>query len=318
MPGARLLDAYRATGADPPFGDPRRAHGVDFEGYYWRLTDAAAGRVVIVLCGICRDAAGTWAVVALAAHPGGLVRRRLVSEAWADPHELGVRAGDVLRGSASELHVDLGPDARLDVALDDPRPWPAWAFGGVGAAQIVPGLPQYWHPHLLGARVSGGARLGETAVELSGATAYAEKNWGSAFTEHWWWGQAQGFRTADACVAFAGGRIALGPLGGAPTSVVVRVEDRVLRLAPPFARMTAAVGAAGWRVRARSAGHLVEVEGEAAGAPAVLPVPVPGAREVEDRSHQYLAGRLRVSVRRGRRLVFAGESALAGLERWAF
>jgi hypothetical protein len=312
-----VLEAYRRTGADLPFGDPRRAHGVRFEGYYWRFTDAGAARVAIVLCGVCRDAAGTWAVVALAAHPGGLVRSRLVPEATADPHGLGVTAGDVLRGSASALHVDLGPDARLDVALQEPRPWPHRVFGGIGAPQIVPGLPQYWHPHLLGARVAGQARLGEETVDLSGATAYAEKNWGPAFTEHWWWGQAQGFPGADACVAFAGGRVALGPVGGAPTAVVVALEDRVLRLAPPFARMTAAVGAAGWRVHGRSARHSVEIEGEAAGAPAVLPVPVPGRREVTDRSHQHLAGRLRVVVRAGRRTLFAGESLLAGLERWA-
>jgi hypothetical protein len=308
-----VLEAYRRTGADPPFGDPRRAHGVRFEGYYWRFTDAAAGRVVVVLCGVCRDAAGTWAVVALAAHPEGLVRSRLVPVARADPGGLGVEAEGVLRGSADGLHVDLGPDTRLDLSLRARQPWPRRAFGGIGAPQIVPGLPQYWHPHLLGARVEGEARLGGTTVDLSGATAYAEKNWGPSFTEHWWWGQAQGFPGADACVAFAGGRIAL----GAPTSVVVALEGRVLRLAPPFARMTAAVGAAGWRVRARSARHEVEVEGEAAGAAAVLPVPVPGRREVTDRSHQYLAGRLHVVVRRGRRTVFAGESVLAGLERWA-
>jgi hypothetical protein len=315
---AALLEAYRGTGADLPFGDARRAHGVRFEGYYWRFTEVSAGRVVIVLCGVCRDDAGTWAVVALAAHPEGLVRSRLVPVARVDWRGLGVEAGDVLRGSASTLRVDLGLDARLDVALREPRPWPRRAFGGIGPAQIVPGLPQYWHPHLLGARVAGEARLGETVVDLSGATAYAEKNWGPAFTEHWWWGQAQGFPGADACVAFAGGRIALGPVRGAPTAIALRLEDRVLRLAPPFARMTAAVGAAGWRVRARSARYAVEIEGEAVGAPAVLPVPVPGRREVEDRSHQYLAGRLQVTLRRGRRTVFAGESALAGLERWVF
>jgi hypothetical protein len=312
-----LLEAYRRTGADPPFGDPRRAHGVRFEGYYWRFTDAGAGRVVIVLCGVSHDAAGSWALVALAAHPDGLVRSALVPVARADPRALGVEAGDVLRGDAETLRVDLGPDARLDVTLREPRTWPHRAFGGIGPAQAVPGLPQYWHPHLLGARVEGEARLGEATVPLSGAAAYAEKNWGPAFTEHWWWGQAQGFPGADACVAFAGGRIALGPVGGAPTSVVLRVEDRVLRLAPPFARMTAAVGEGGWRIRARSARYGLELEGEAVGEPAVLPVPVPGRREVEDRSHQYLAGRLRVSLRRGRRVVFAGESVVAGLERWA-
>jgi hypothetical protein len=312
-----LLEAYRGTGADLPFGDPRRAHGVPFEGYYWRFTDPAAGWVAIVLCGASRDGRGTWAVVAMAVHPGGVVRSAIVPVARVDPRGLGVDAGDVLCASESGLRVDLGRDARLEAAMSEPRLWPRRAFGGIGPAQAVPGLPQYWHPHLLGARVAGEVRMGETTVDLAGATAYAEKNWGPAFTEHWWWGQAQGFPAADACVAFAGGRVALGPVGGAPTAVVVRLEDRVLRLAPPFARMAAAVGTAGWRVTARSAVHEIEVEGEAAGAPAVLPVPVPGRRAVEDRSHQYLAGRLAVRVRRGRRLRFAGESALAGLERWA-
>ena len=53
-----LLDAYRRTGADLPFGDPRRAHGVAMEGYYWRLSDPASGRCVIALCGVCRAPRG--------------------------------------------------------------------------------------------------------------------------------------------------------------------------------------------------------------------------------------------------------------------
>ena len=168
--------------------------------------------------------------------------------------------------------------------------WPRRAFGGTGPGQIVPGLPQYWHPHLLGGRVTGSG--------WDGAVVYAEKNWGPRFTEHWWWGQAQAFEGADACVAFAGGRV----LGGAPTGVVVRVEDRVLRLSPPFARVVSAVGEAGWRVRARSARWSVEIEAEGVGAPAVLPVPVPGERRVEPRSQQYLTSRLHATVRRGNRV----------------
>ena len=302
------LTAYRRTGADPPFGDPRRAHGTRFEGYYWRITDAAAGRVAIALCGVCRDAAGPWAIVALASEPGGLVRSRIEPLAEVAWDGLGVTAGDAFAGSADGLRVDLGTDARLELRFGERQEWPVRAFGGTGPAQLVPGLPQYWHPHLLGACVTGSG--------WDGATAYAEKNWGPAFTEHWWWGQAQGFPGADACVAFAGGRVSLGPVGGAPTAVVVRLEDRVLRLAPPFARLTSAVGAAGWRVRARSVRWAVELEGEAVGAPAVLPVPVQEERRVVDRSQQHLAGRLRVTLRRGRRVVFAGESVVAGLERW--
>jgi tocopherol cyclase len=293
---------YRRTGADLPFGDPRRAHGTRFEGYYWRLTDAAAGRVAIVLCGVCRDAAGPWAIVAFASD--GLVRSRIEPVASVSFSDLAVRAGSSLSASPDSLRVDLGEGARLELRFEEKVEWPRRVFGGIGPAQVVPGLPQYWHPHLLGGRVVGSG--------WDGAVVYAEKNWGPRFTEHWWWGQAQGFPDADACAAFAGGRV----LGGAPTSAVVRLEDRVLRLAPPFAALTTAVGESGWRVRARSPVWSVELEGEAAGEPAVLPVPVPGERRVVDRSQQYLAGSLRVRVRRGRRLVWAGESSLAGLERW--
>src|SRR5918998_5575987 len=85
--------AYRGAGADWPFGDPRRAHGVAMEGYYWRLWDDRSGRSVMALCGVCRAAdGGRWAVVALAAHPGGLVRWVNASAAWADPAGLGVAA----------------------------------------------------------------------------------------------------------------------------------------------------------------------------------------------------------------------------------
>jgi hypothetical protein len=295
------LSAYRRSGADLPFGDPRRAHGTRFEGYYWRLTDVAAGRVAIALCGVCRDAVGPWAVVALATSDG-LVESRLEPVAEVSFDGFGVRAGVSLSASADSLRVNLGMG--LDVRIEQPVGWGRRGFGGTGLAQIVPGLPQYWSPWLLGGRAAGPG--------WDGAVVYAEKNWGPRFTEHWWWGQAQGFPGADACVTFAGGRV----LGGAPTAAVVRVEDTLLRLAPPFARMVTAVGEAGWRVRARSPRWQVEIEGDGAGAPAVLPVPVPGERRVEPRSQQYLTGRLRVVVRRGRRVWWSGESELAGLERW--
>jgi hypothetical protein len=76
------------------------------------------------------------------------------------------------------------------------------------------------------------------------------------------------------------------------------------------------VGSHGWRLRARSAGWALELEGTDAGAPAArLPVPLPGTdRELDWRSHHVLAGALRVELRRGRRVRWAGESALAGLE----
>jgi tocopherol cyclase len=326
------VSAYRGSGADGPFGDPLRAHGVAMEGYYWRLWDGATGRSVMALCGVCRAVDGPWAVVALAARPGGFVRWVNAGSAWADPAGLGVAAwhepgeptapahqrtaagqaaGEaVLRGSSRRLAVDLGPDARLDVVLEGRIGWSRRAFGGLGPAQVVPRLPQYWHPHLLGARVRGSAVLGGDTLDLEGWEAYAEKNWGGTFPGEWWWGQA-GFG-GGALVAFAGGRLG-GPF--AATAIVVRTAGGdVLRFAPPGAAVTAETGGGVWRLRARSPRHRVLLEGEATAPPLVLPVPVPAERRAVLRSEHHLGGRLRAVVHHGRRTLLREESTLAGLE----
>jgi len=47
-----MAGAYRRSGADPPFGDPARAHGVPFEGYFWRITQPRTGVVAVALGGL--------------------------------------------------------------------------------------------------------------------------------------------------------------------------------------------------------------------------------------------------------------------------
>jgi len=291
------------------------------EGYYWRFWEPASGRCLMALCGVCRAPDGPWAVVALAAHPGGFVRWVNAGRAWADPERLGVAAwgeqggtgpeegGAVLRGSARRLAVDLGADARLDAVLEGPVEWPRRAFGGLGPAQAAPDLPQYWHPHLLGARVRGEARIGGEAIDLGGFEAYGEKNWGASFPGEWWWGQA-GFGDG-ALAAFAGGRLR-GPL--AASAIVVRAGGEVLRFAPPLALVTAEAGDGAWRLRARSARHRVLLEGERRAPPQILPVPVPAERRAVMRSEHHLGGRLRAVVSRGARTLLREESELAGLE----
>ncbi len=307
-----ILGAYRRTGADPPFGDPARAHGVAMEGSYWRFTDVASGRVVVVLCGACRAPDGPWAVVGVASHPGGFVRWRIVPDCALAGRA--VRAGDVLDAAPGRLRVRLD-GASVDATWSADVPWPRRrAFGGLGPAQSLPGLGQYWHPLLPLGTAVGGAVLDGAPVPLDGATVYAEKNWGPTFAGHWWWGQAHGLGGGAACVAFAGGRL----LGQAPTALVVALEDRVLRFAPPLARVVVATAPGRWRVDAAdwAGGCAVSLEAEADPAAAVvLPVPVPAERRVIMRSAQHLAGRLAITVRRGRRVALRGESELAGLER---
>jgi hypothetical protein len=319
-----MFAAYRATGADPPFGDPRGYHGVGMEGYFWRITQPSRGAVVLALVAINRDAAGgTWGMVALAAHPGGFVRAATVARAWADPRTLAVRVGDgarpVLEADEHRLHVDLGPGARLDATFAERVPWPRrWAFGAIGPAQAIPALSQYWHPHLLGADVRGDAHVGGATLDLGGATAYAEKNWGAAgHPSAWWWGQAHGFDRPDVCVAFAGGRATVARVPLRATAVVVAVGGDVLRLVRPLMPLRVDVGDHGWLLRGRTARHAVEIEGHANGTqPHRLPVPVPAeGRRIDGLSAMHLAGAMRVHVRRGGRTVFAGVSELAGLER---
>ncbi len=311
---SRLGNAYRRTGADLPFGDPRRAHGVAMEGYYWRLSDPASGRCVIALCGVCQAGAAPWAVVALAGHPGGFVRWTAAPTAAAEPDALGAAAWDVegapvLRGSERRIAVDLGPDARLEAVLEGRAGWPHAGLGALGLAQAAPGLPQYWHPAVLGARVRGEAVLGGETVSLDGWDGYVEKNWGGTFPAEWWWGQAA--LGDGAMAAFAGGRLA-GPV--AASAVVVRAGGSLARFAPPGAVVQASAGGGEWRLRGRTPRWSVTIEGSALAPPHMLPVPVPSERRAVLRSEHHLAGRMRVVLRRGRRVVLRAETDVAGLE----
>jgi hypothetical protein len=314
-----MMLRYRAAGADLPFGDLRPWHGVAMEGHFWRITDARSGRVIVALCGVNRAPDGVWANVALAAHPGGFAREADVPLASADRHRLAVSAGPgVFTASADRLRVDLGPDAQLDVRLRGTCGWPPRRpFGGSGAAHALPGLGQYWHPHVLGGTVEGSAVLGGAVVQLDGAALYAEKNWGAGgFPRRWWWGQAQGFDAPEVCVAFAGGELALGPLALHPTALVVRLGRDVIRLGNPLvAPVHAEIGSGQWSLRGRGPTWSVEVEGAAPPGDAhILPVPLPAQRRSVPGALEHLAALLRVVVRTRGRVVFAGESLLAGLE----
>ncbi len=303
---------YRRTGANLPFGDPRPSHGAEMEGYFWRFSDPARRRVLVVLCGINRHPDGDWATVAIAAHPGGFVRSAVLANACSSAHEFDVEAGNgAFRATAAGVHVDLGPDARADLTVGDPVTWPR-ALGGGGIFSMVPFLGQYWHPHLLGGVADGTAQIADSAWSFDRADVYAEKNWGAGFPERWWWGQAQGFDRPDVCVAFTGGVLTAGPLSATVGGVVVRIGAHVIRLAMPLSIVRSTADGTDWEVRARSLGHRVHIVGHASHAPHVLPVPVPAERRNADTDFEHLAGHLRLDV--SGRVQYSGETELAGLE----
>jgi hypothetical protein len=316
-----MLRRYRATGADLPFTDLRRAHDAGLEGYFWRFSHPPSGRVVVALCGVCRDGAGeAWATVAIAGHPGAFQRQADVDVASAATDRFALSAGPagtVLSAGGDHLTVNLGPEARVDVALTERREWVRPPLGGVGIAHLVPGLGQYWHPYLFGAQVRGTAILGQDTVSLDGWEVYAERNWGGGgFPPRWWWGQAQGFDRDDVCVAFAGGDVSVGPAGTAATSVVVRLGDRMLRLGNPLlAPVRVEADGTRWLLHGRGPRWSVKLEGSGRDGDAhTLPVPLPLERRSVPGAREHLSAQVRLIVRHRGTVVYAGQSAVAGLE----
>ena len=109
----KFLRRYRSTGADPLFGDPRRAHhGVAMEGYFWRITDPATGRVVIALCGANKGPEGNWSTIGLASWPNGFVRTEALDGSWTDPDGLGVRGGFTTSASTTTASAAFAGDDR--------------------------------------------------------------------------------------------------------------------------------------------------------------------------------------------------------------
>jgi hypothetical protein len=255
-----------------------------------------------VLCGVCPG----WALVGVARHPGGTWQSAILDAPQADSH--GVRIGAAFAGEAERVRIELGDGARAHAELRDvvrwPRPW-----HGTGPAGWLPGMRQYWRPLVLRARAEGTV----AGWDLDGATAYVERNWGNGFPPVWWWGEAHDFGGDPVTVAFAGGP-AIGPLRA--TAIVVHIGGRLVRLGEPLlAGVRARIAPGHWVLRGRSPRHRIELEAHADPAAAhVLDVPVPAERRVLPWSHQHLAGRLAVRVTRRGRLVYAGETELAGLE----
>ncbi|CAM4087267.1 hypothetical protein MB901379_03072 [Mycobacterium basiliense] len=312
----RLVDAYRRTGADLPFGDPLPSHGREMEGWFWRLTDRASGRVVVGLCRVNKHPDGDWATVAVALNPGGIVRTAALTGAEAESPPFSVHAGTSATGRVAagtdRLHIDLD-DVHLDLRFADPFVWPM-ALGGGGIFSSIPFLNQYWHPYRLGGTASGSVEFNGGIWSFDGAQLYAERNWGAGFPERWWWGQAHDFDGADVSVAFSGGVLRLGPIRREVTGVVVRLGDRVIRLTPP-ALVRSQVSDGRWSVRALAPHYQIELKGNSAGrTPHALPVPLPAERRNVDTDIEHLDGELCCTVRKFGRVVFEGTSPLAGLQ----
>ena len=310
-----LVNAYRRTGADIPFGNPLPSHGTEMEGWFWRVSDEASGRVLIALCSVNRHPDGDWSTTAVGVHPGGVVRSAALSGARAEDAPFRVTACDhagTFTVGADRVRFELG-DLTLSMEFADRVLWPK-AFGGGGMFSAIPFLNQYWHPYYLGWRASGTVAYAGDSWTFENAKLYAERNWGAGFPLRWWWGQAHDFGDADVCVAFSGGLLSLGPIARDVNGVVIRVGTKVIRMTPPLL-IRSRVGDNQWSIRGRSPRYEIELEGDGRHLPPhVLPVQLPGERRNIDTDFEHLGGRLHCIVRESGRVLFEGTSELAALE----
>ena len=311
----RLTDLYRRTGADIPYGNPLPSHGTEMEGWFWRVTDEAAGRALIALCSVNRQPTGDWSTAAVGVHPGLVLRSGALGNARALQSPFSVSAGDDSGNftvSTDRVRFELG-DLRLNMEITDRFAWPK-AFGGGGVFSAIPFLNQYWHPYCLGGRASGTVEYGDQSWTFDGAKVYAERNWGKGFPLRWWWGQAHDFGGDDVCVAFSGGLLSLGPIARDVNGIVVRVGKKVIRMTPPVL-VRSEVGDNQWLIRGKSRRYEIELVGDGRHLPPhVLPVPLPAQRRNIDTDFEHLGGRLHCTVRESGRLLFEGTSELAALE----
>ena len=305
---APMLAAYRATGADPPFGDPRGYHAAGLEGHFWRITQPRTGAVVVVILAICRDAQGhPWAMASLAAHPGGAVRSATLPDAWGAPRGLALRAGDAFAADERSLRVDLGPDARLEREL---RRAAGVAAAGVRRARARAGRPR---PEPVLASVAA-ARAGERQR----ARRRARRSTSTAPSPT---PRRTGARAACRPRGGGGRRTAsIAPTCASPSPAVAPGSGRcarrrrrwsspsATRCAPSCGRCarcaspsTSAAGA--WPARGSRSRPTPTAR------PHLLPVPVPRERRrLDDWAPQHLAGTLRLSVRRRGRTLYQGTS----------
>jgi tocopherol cyclase len=303
------MNLWRRLGADLPFGDPRRAHGVPMEGYYWRFVEPDSGRVVVALCGVTRSGGESRALVAVALHPEGRVVTRDVDRVWTDPATLGIDAGPTFAASTGRLRLDLG-SVQLEADIAG-RPWPRRALGGLGLAGTIPGLSQYWHPHVLGAPATATLTI-DGAREHLAPLVYAEKNWGRGFPRRWWWGEAH---DDEVTTAFAGGTLEFGPASIPATTAVVILGDRAVRMVAPTALVRFETAPGEWRITARSARHTLTMQGSTGHAPAfALPIPPRHPGVPAGTVDQHLDGTLHIRLHTGRRLILDRELSPAGLE----
>ena len=180
--------------------------------------------------------------------------------------------------------------------------WPRRAFGALGLAHAVPGLPQYWHPVVLAARCQRVRARGRARAPARRRGRLCREELGPRLPRPLVVGPGGDVPAIPTSgVAFAGGRLPLPGADVAPTAVVVRLGARRLALVAARSigrgcRSPTAPG--GSRTRGRAIAWRSRATPRARWRTRWTSR-VPGERRTADGARQHLAGRIDADRARG-------------------
>jgi tocopherol cyclase len=302
------------------YQDGRKTLGY-FEGWYFKACAGGGASTVALIPGVSVEPTGErHAFLQVMRGDGGTRWYDFPWEAFSSSSErFGIRVGDcVFSDNEIVLDVDDGTSsAHGRLELGAPAPWPVRLLspGIMGPFRFAPFMECYHGVLSLDHTVDGGLVLDGEAVSFEGGRGYTEKDWGRSFPSAWVWVQCNGFDTPGTSLTASVARIPW--LGSSFVGSIVGMlaGGRLYRFATyTGARLVSlehSAGAVSFTVEDRT--HRLEVRASGA-VPGVLRSPVLGRMigEVEE-SLQGLVS-VRLTERRGGRVLFEGDGSCAGIE----
>jgi hypothetical protein len=171
-----------------------------FEGWYFKLVDAAERIVFAVIPGLSRGLDGRHHAFIQV-----LDGKRCQASYHDFPVEKFVPSGREFHlqlggNSFSARHVTLDlPELKGTLRLENRTPWPKMlgAPGIMGWYSFVPFMECYHGVVSLHHRLSGSLHVYGKPVDFSGGTGYVEKDWGVSFPRAWIWMQSNHFQPGE-------------------------------------------------------------------------------------------------------------------------
>jgi tocopherol cyclase len=198
-------EGYHGATRRPPY----------FEGWYFKVVDAAENHRLAVIPGISLaegDGGPHSFVQVLDGATGTTIYQRYPVEAFtAADDTLDVRVGPN-HFTWDGMDLDLaGSDLPLrgSIAFIDPQPWPVTPIspGIMGWFSWVPLMECYHGVLSLDHGLEGTLQTDSGAAGFDGGRGYIEKDWGRAFPSGWVWMQTNHFTTAGTCLTASIARI---------------------------------------------------------------------------------------------------------------